>query len=375
MTENDESTAAESERKRRLFRRLGKIVGVVLLLAIVLPFVIYAVPQVVGADSSYVVLSGSMQPTMNPGDVVVVKDVPADEIERGDIITFQRGEQTSPTTHRVIEVIQDGDGVAFRTAGDNSQSADRQSVTPAQVEGRVPVVAGIPFVIPLIGYVIRFASTQTGFVLLVAVPIGLLFLSEAWSLSKRLRVGNEHVDDSATGQTSESSEDPATEADRSDGAAGPQRTGKKGGSRQLDGDTDDRESAVSFTAPELQLGLLVLAAFVAYSVWVAIQTMEIWAFTVAGGVGTAFLLLSILYLAGRSGRSSEREVTAPEPTGQDPSSVREQFVVASARADALAVAVADTERDDRATRAVPSRAARVDGGEPTSQAKEETSDD
>jgi len=371
MTETDASGTAESGRKRRALRQLGKIVGVVLLLAIVLPFVIYAVPQVVGADSSYVVLSGSMQPTMDPGDVVVVKDVPADEIERGDIITFQRDSQGSPTTHRVIEVDQDGDSIAFRTAGDNSESADRQPVRPAQIEGRVPVVAGVPFVLPLIGHVIRFASTQTGFAVLVAVPIGVLFLTEAWSLSTRLRGGDERVNSEATVPTAESGTAPAGEADRP-GEEATQQASKGSDSRHLDGETDDRGSAVSFTAPELELGLLVLAAFVAYGVWVAVQTMEIWAFTVAGSVGAAFLLLSILYLAGGSGRSPDRE-RAPESTELDPSSVREQCAAASARAGALTAAL--SERADAASVDSPRTAARVDGGEPTSQTEEETNDD
>lgn len=373
MAETDESTSAESGREHRLLRTLGKILGVVLLLAIVLPFVIYAVPQVVGADSSYVVLSGSMQPTMNPGDVVVVKDVPAEEIETGDIITFQRGEQTSPTTHRVIEVVQDGDSVAFRTAGDNSESADREAVTPTQIEGRIPVVAGVPFVIPLIGHIIRFASTQTGFGLLVAIPIGVLFLTEVWSLSARLRGGNEHVNDEESNQTAESRAGPAIEASSPSEGVDTQPAGEETDSRQPDEETTEQGSAVSFSAPELELGLLVLAAFVAYSAWVAVQTAEIWAFTVAGSVGAAFLLLSILYLAGRLG-GPRQESTSSESAELAPPTVREQVAAASARADALAVAVAGSERDDRPTPAASHRTARIDGGNPTSE-PEEADDD
>jgi len=76
----DDNSEDVSLARRVPWRRLANVVGLVLVLAVVVPFLVYAVPQVVGAEHSYVVLSGSMQPTMNPGDVVVVDDTPASEI-------------------------------------------------------------------------------------------------------------------------------------------------------------------------------------------------------------------------------------------------------------------------------------------------------
>lgn len=421
MTDADETTAAESSDERFSRGRIVRIVGILLLLAVVLPFVIYAVPQIAGADSSYVVLSGSMQPTMNPGDVVVIESVPASEIEEGDIVTFQREGEPKPTTHRVTEVVQQDGDVAFQTKGDDSESADQQLVTSTQLEGRVPVVAGYPFVIPLIGHVILFASTQRGFVLLIAVPIGLLILSEIWSLSRSLRASGESDadDDPDTAEKSGAANQPtpiemATMNEGSvdhdhplahvdsaaiAGGSGVSTTTISNGSGADTGDrtaasndddadpeaddatsdaaspTEAEENAVTFTAPELQLGLVVLALFVGYSVWVARETTEIWAFTVVGAVGAAFLLLSVLYLTGRSGSGSEREASTSGGDELDRTELREQLTAGRTRAIALTDSITRTEIE-RAQTVSPPRTTEVsERPNPTSPPREGVNDD
>jgi signal peptidase I len=466
MTDTDGTPPADSNEGHPRLRRALHIVGVLLLVAIVVPFVIYAVPQTVGADHSYVVLSGSMDPTMSPGDAVVVNDVRTGEIESGDIITFSSSDQARPTTHRVIEVVQEDDGVAFRTAGDNNEDPDQALVTPGQVEGRVPHVAGSPFVIPFIGYVITFAASQTGFVLLVAIPIGLLIITEIWSLSKGFREdaggtdagttavsasteSGDPADSQTAGSTANIEEPPVAHADSVRGVGTDTATltgtlwdlkgagsaevyfewGQEGGSlsnttstqtlsstgrfsadisglspgteyefravaepadRTTDidavastptADEESTDSAVTFTAPELELGLFVLAAFLAYSVWVAIQTVEIWAFTAVGAVGASFLLLLALYLSGRlgSGPTAETETDSEgksEPD-LDPATVFERVATARGRAEAVrAAAATDRSRPNGVDVLVTPEGTVLpaEGGEPRIQ-QEGTDDD
>ncbi|QSG11735.1 Signal peptidase I [Halapricum desulfuricans] len=413
-------TDAGRLRDRVPIRRIGRVLGALLLLAVVLPFVIYAVPQIAGANSSYVVLSGSMQPVMDPGDVVVVESVPASEIEKGDIVTFHREGQANPTTHRVIEVVQQGGDVAFRTKGDNSESADRRLVTPAQLEGRIPVIAGYPLVIPLIGHVIFFASTQTGFVLLVAVPIGLLIISEIWSLSGISGAsGESDTDDTLDTAAKSGTDQPAGDGVRSTneesadddrplahvdsaaiaGGSGISKTTMPNG-HGIDTDghvaagngdneiqdtngvvsdavspTEDDNSSLTFTAPELELGLVVLGLFVGYSAWVAAETVEIWAFTVVGAVGAAFLLLSILYLVGRSGSSSEREASSSGGVELDRAELREQLIDGRTRAVALTDSITRTELKSAQTVSAQ-RTTTVDGrADPMHPPREGVNDD
>jgi signal peptidase len=165
---------AEGERAvRRANRALVSALVLVVVLAVVAPFAVFGVPQLVGADRSYVVLSGSMEPYMSAGDAVIVAAGPAASIRQGDVITYQRGGDI-PTTHRVVERVTDEQGVAFRTMGDANEDPDPALVRPASVVGEVVLV------IPYIGYVVQFANTPIGIVSLVVVPIGLLVVSELW---------------------------------------------------------------------------------------------------------------------------------------------------------------------------------------------------
>jgi signal peptidase I len=86
------------------------------------------------------VLSGSMRPTMDVGDMAIVREVPADSIQPGDIIQFWRdGEMI---IHRVVEARGKGDGRLFVTKGDANAEPDSALVTSGQVRGEV--VLNIP---------------------------------------------------------------------------------------------------------------------------------------------------------------------------------------------------------------------------------------
>ena len=141
------------------------LVVTLVLIAAVSPFVVFALPEVVGADESYVVLSGSMEPTLSPGDVVIV-DATA-TVGIGDIITYDTGDQV-PTTHRVIDERDGG----YQTKGDANENVDSGLVAFESVIGRTIIT------IPFVGYVILWANSPVGYVLLVVIPLVLLGVSE-----------------------------------------------------------------------------------------------------------------------------------------------------------------------------------------------------
>ena len=141
------------------------LVVTLVLIAAISPFVVFALPEVVGADESYVVLSGSMEPTLSPGDVVIV-DATA-TVGVGDIITYDTGDQV-PTTHRVIDERDGG----YQTKGDANENVDSGLVAFESVIGRTIIT------IPFVGYVILWANSPVGYVLLVVIPLVLLGVSE-----------------------------------------------------------------------------------------------------------------------------------------------------------------------------------------------------
>lgn len=171
---DEQDTDGETDR-----RRLAHIVGLAVLAATVGLFVATAVPQVVGADHSYVVLSDSMSPSIEAGAVVFVNDVPTDEIAEGDVVTYEQPGATGDTgrvTHRVVGIVDDGGQRQFRTKGDANEDPDSGLVSSSQVIGVVS------FHVPYAGYVTSFANTKLGTVVLVIVPAILLAASEVWDL-------------------------------------------------------------------------------------------------------------------------------------------------------------------------------------------------
>ncbi|WP_066298282.1 signal peptidase I SipW [Bacillus sp. FJAT-29937] len=138
-------------------------------------------PQVFGYQMKNV-LSGSMEPTFKTGSIIAVKPVedPA-SIKEKDVITFIV-EDGSMVTHRVMEVMQNGEHTMFKTKGDNNEDMDTQPVLAQNVQA---VYTG--FTIPYLGYFIDFAKSSKGTAMLLIIP-GLLLLGySALSIYQAIR--------------------------------------------------------------------------------------------------------------------------------------------------------------------------------------------
>lgn len=145
---------------------------VIALLVLVLGFNLYSLyqrninnsrfPMVLGYGYA-VVASGSMEPTLSRGDLVIVRQESA--YEKGNIITFiQTGDQRT-TTHRIVEV-EDG---RFVTQGDANNLVD-ESIVAEQIFGKVVLT------LPLIGYLIQSASTPLGLLVIIALFLLMFYL-------------------------------------------------------------------------------------------------------------------------------------------------------------------------------------------------------
>lgn len=110
------------------------VIGVLVLLVSVCA----VVPRLAGGEP-YTILTGSMRPAYPPGTLVAVRHVPFEQIEVGDVITFQAkpGEPTV-ITHRVVDTTTNAAGERrLITKGDANGSLDDATVQPAQVRGRL----------------------------------------------------------------------------------------------------------------------------------------------------------------------------------------------------------------------------------------------
>jgi len=111
-----------------------------------------------------VVVSGSMEPTIKVGDIVVVKHKAKDEIRVNDIIAFKN--DNIVVTHRIVDIIDD----KYQTKGDNNNVVDEDLVQYDDVEG-VKI-----FKIPVLGYVILFMRDNF-IVILVLLMMLMLYLA------------------------------------------------------------------------------------------------------------------------------------------------------------------------------------------------------
>ncbi|MUG47316.1 signal peptidase I SipW [Paenibacillus woosongensis] len=131
------------------------------------------------------VLSGSMEPTIRTGSVIAISPHHAGTgipFQAGDIITYRADEQRL-ITHRIIEVrsSEAGGQIMYRTQGDNNDAPDSALVVPSNIVG---VYTG--FTIPYAGYLLRFAGSKAGSLLLLVVPGLILLLYGACSIWKAL---------------------------------------------------------------------------------------------------------------------------------------------------------------------------------------------
>jgi signal peptidase len=83
-----------------------------------------------------VIATGSMEPMIKPGDVILVKkNIDKDSLKEGDIIQFRS--DNILISHRIIENVEENGEKGYRTKGDNNSVQDGELVMPEQVKGVV----------------------------------------------------------------------------------------------------------------------------------------------------------------------------------------------------------------------------------------------
>src|SRR3989344_1442799 len=127
-----------------------------------------------------IVKSGSMEPAIKTGSIVVIK--PASLYGVGDVITFGEDSRTTyPTTHRIVSKSEANGEILYQVKGDINEEPDPISVRESDVIGKVI------FTVPNAGYLLDFARQPVGFILLIAFPAALIILNEILDIGKEIR--------------------------------------------------------------------------------------------------------------------------------------------------------------------------------------------
>ena len=121
---------------------VSAITAAVSAVLVVLSAALFVVPRLLGGDA-LTVLTGSMEPTFHPGDIMVVRGIDPDDVcdsvTPGDVISyFPQPDDPTLISHRVVgKTVGDfGDGTDCRlvTQGDANTAID-DPVSPHQVRG------------------------------------------------------------------------------------------------------------------------------------------------------------------------------------------------------------------------------------------------
>lgn len=182
-------------RVKKVFSVLGKILNV-FILAVLIAAVASLAYLLLGAKGKSLpfledyqirtVMSGSMEPTLPVGSVVLIKEQPPSAFVAGDIMTFMSNDPAlsgKVVSHRVMEVIDsENNGLMFLTKGDANEDPDLAAAIAPNVIGRVV------YDVPYLGYVLNFMGTKSGFFLLLMLPCMIILLLEVIGLIRNIRL-------------------------------------------------------------------------------------------------------------------------------------------------------------------------------------------
>lgn len=127
------------------------------------------------------VITGSMEPTISVEDYILVKETDVNTLETGDIIAFYSSDPTIKgmiVIHRIIDINDDG---TFKTMGDANPVPDDYPVEASSIVGKYERRSW------LFNWMASFMEPKKLLLLLAVVPIFLLSIYEAGTLTKLIR--------------------------------------------------------------------------------------------------------------------------------------------------------------------------------------------
>jgi signal peptidase len=174
-----ETTAMQEKTSitHKLLTLLGAILCVILLPMLIINCTLIIrsytnkdqVPSI-GGFLPLIVLTDSMYPNIQSGDLIICNTADAERVSVGDVIAFYdpAGNGTSIVTHRVADITEENGTLAFQTKGDANNTVDSALVPAENLVGVYHTrIAGA-------GRVAMFLQTTNGLILCVFVPLILL---------------------------------------------------------------------------------------------------------------------------------------------------------------------------------------------------------
>lgn len=138
-------------------------------------------PEVFGY-SQYIVTSGSMEPSIHAGDLILIKAQGSYQL--GDVVTFLDGGGAA-VTHRIMGSVSG----QFITKGDANNTEDNDLLPPENIVGKLALV------LPGAGEAVLFLRSPLGLLILLAAGVLLIKLPD-WAGALKTKTRGKHADES-----------------------------------------------------------------------------------------------------------------------------------------------------------------------------------
>lgn len=142
---------------------------VFVMLGLMALYVLSSNVSIFGGYKSLLVQSGSMEPTIMTGDIILIR--PFDKYIQNDVVTFTDAENRI-VTHRIKKISTASNKSLLTMKGDANSSNDADPITFDQIMGKVT------FTIPKLGYLVAFSKSLPGLIILIMIPAALFIIDE-----------------------------------------------------------------------------------------------------------------------------------------------------------------------------------------------------
>ena len=147
-------------------------IGLIIMMVL---YLITSSTEIFSGYRSFLVQSGSMEPTIMTGDIIVIHRQ-SNYVLR-DVVTFKDADNRV-VTHRIAEINQEDGTTKISTKGDANRSEDFDNITYDRILGKVV------FVIPKLGYLVAFSKSLPGLIILIMIPAFMLIGDELFKVKK-----------------------------------------------------------------------------------------------------------------------------------------------------------------------------------------------
>ena len=158
------------------------IIEIILILLLILTKASGGVPFFFG-HSAYVIVSPSMTPELEIGDIIIAKEYDGGELNLGDVVEYigKTGEMKGKIiTHKIVSIEGEGEDRIIITKGTANAEAD-PPISPSDI------VSVMTYKTVVMDKVYGVISTRAGFICLVILPLAAMIASEIVDLSLQIK--------------------------------------------------------------------------------------------------------------------------------------------------------------------------------------------